>query len=178
LTDRTGPVVRPGRAGDVALLGAIEVRAGERFRSVGMAEVADDGPYDDAFYLEALAGGRLWVAELSGEVVGYAVAHDLDGQPHLEQISVVPEAGGRGIGRSLVHAVEAWARSVGSSSLTLSTFRDVAWNAPYYAGLGFVVVADAQDDPRFRALRDHEIADGLDVEARVIMRLPLAGPGS
>jgi GNAT superfamily N-acetyltransferase len=174
-------VVRSGRVDDVALLGGIEVRAGERFRSVGMDDVADDEPYDDAFYLDALTGGRLWVAELDAEVVGYAVAQDLDGQPHLAQISAGPEAGGRGIGRALVHAVGAWARSVGGTSLTLSTFRAVPWNAPYYAGLGFEPVEDATADPRFRAVRDHEAAEGLDIEARLIMRLrldPGATPGS
>jgi len=29
------------------------------------------------------------VAEDKGEVVGYALALDLDGQPHLEQVSVL-----------------------------------------------------------------------------------------
>jgi len=39
------------------------------------------------------------VAEDKGEVVGYALALDLDGQPHLEQVSVLPDQAGRGVGR-------------------------------------------------------------------------------
>lgn len=167
--------VRPGRPDDIALLGPIEVRAGERFRAIGLDVVADDDPPPPEVYTTAVAEGRLWVAERGRELLGYALAVDLDGQAHLEQVSVVPEAGGHGVGVALVDAVVGWAEDRGATSLTLSTFRDVPWNGPWYERLGFEVDADAVADPRFAAVRRHEAELGLDLDARVVMRRPLHG---
>ncbi len=165
--------VRPAARDDVAGLAAIELAAGERFREVGMGDIADDEPIPEDVLLAALGDGRLWVAELDGQVVGYALGErlGLDGaQHHLEQVSVVPEAGGRGVGAALVEAVAAWARAEGGASLTLTTFRDLPWNAPWYERLGFAAVPDAELDDALRAVRDHEAELGLDVSARVCMR--------
>lgn len=177
-----GVVVRPAVGDDLDLLAPLERAAGERHREVGMDEVADHEPRGRDEYEPALADGRLWVAELDGEVVGYVWALDLDGQPHLEQISVLPEASGRGVGIALVEQVVGWAAEQGGSSLTLSTFRDVVWNGPWYRRLGFADI-DANEvatDERWRDLRVHEAALGLDIEARTIMRRHLGdapGPG-
>jgi GNAT superfamily N-acetyltransferase len=180
---------------DVSRLAPIEVAAGARFRDVGMDAVADDPPPPPEVYAEAIRLGHLWGAELDPPVegvdvrVGYAWALVLDadgrstagrrddppGQHHLEQISVVPEAGGLGVGAALMATVIGWARDDGGESLTLSTFRDLRFNAPWYARFGFDVVpaGEVESDPRWRELRRHEAAAGLDVEARVVMRLRL-----
>ena len=67
--------------------------------------------------------------------------------------------------------MEAWARRRGDHALTLTTFRDVEWNGPYYARLGFEPIPDEQLGPELRAIRDREQADGLDVLPRQAMRL-------
>lgn len=171
--ERSSPVVRPAVPDDVALLAAIEVAAGARFRAVGMDAIADDEPLPDDLLRAARDEGRLWVAELDGVVVGYALGERVGpagAQHHLEQVSVVPEAGGHGVGAALVEAVVDWARSAGGGSLTLATFRDLPWNAPWYERLGFAIVADDALDDALRTVRDHEAAVGLDVSARVCMR--------
>ena len=168
--------VRPATAADVERFAAIEVASGERFRAVGMDDVADDEPFGDDVGLAAVRAGRAWVAELDGEVVGYALAIDLGddvGRPHLEQVSVVPEAGGRGVGAALVAAVVGWAADRGPE-LTLSTFRDVAWNGPWYRSLGFEPIPEPELDGALLTLRDVEAAEGLDVGARWFMRRPTA----
>ncbi len=47
----------------------------------------------------------------------------------------------RGIGGGLMRACMIDARNSGFCALTLTTFRDVAWNAPFYSRLGFFEVA-------------------------------------
>lgn len=161
------------------MLRDIEWAAGERFRDIGMDNVADDEPPPAAQLAEAARRGHLWVAEVDlgtggGPVaVGYAWGVLVGDQHHLEQVSVVPEATGRGVGRALIEHVAAWARSEGGATLTLSTFRDVGWNGPLYAHLGFEEVPEPDADPRWRHLRHEESAAGLDPAARIIMRLPL-----
>ena len=169
--------VRLADAADAAALPMIEAAAGERFRTIPeLAFVADHEPSFSPDVLDpALAEGRVWVAEDKEKLVGYALALDLDGQPHLEQISVLPSWSGRGVGRALIDAVAAWARGSDAPCLTLATYRDVPWNAPLYAHLGWTVVPeeDVVADPRLVAVRDEEAEHGLDPDARVFLRLEL-----
>lgn len=184
MTDRFDVGVRSAEPAELAQLGAIEVAAGARFREVGLDSVAGDEPPPLSLLAEARRRGHLWVATVpsaSGderELVGYVWVLDLGGQPHLEQISVLPEHGGKGVGIALVDRVVAWARSIGGTSVTLSTFIDVPWNGPWYERLGFVAVdADEQtNDQRWIDLRAHEAAAGLDLSRRTVMRRPLRSP--
>ena len=72
----------------------------------------------------------------------------VDGHAHLEQISVLPEHGGQGIGTQLLDAVAGWATGQGHAEVTLTTFRDVPFNAPLYAKRGYEVVPEARVDRR------------------------------
>jgi len=160
-------VIRAARPHEYALLRAIERRAGELFREIGMPEIADDEP-PSADHLAS--GAALYVAtDDADQPVGYALVDLVDGHAHLEQISVVPEHGRRGIGQALVQAVADWARARGDREVTLTTFRDVAFNAPFYARHGFVVLNDEDLTEGLRAVVAKEAADGLDTTVRVVM---------
>lgn len=159
---------------DLAGLAAIEVAAGERFRTLGLDTIADDPGPTVAELEPHVHDGTIWVAEDRGTVVGYATASVVDGDGHLDQVSVVPEAGGRGVGRALITDVHRWAHAQGLPAVTLTTFRDVPWNGPYYRRLGYVDLHDHDIGPELRAIRRAEAAAGLDVLPRVAMRLVLA----
>jgi predicted N-acetyltransferase YhbS len=79
--------------------------------------------------------------------VGYVLASDLGGHVHLDQLSVLPDHGGRGLGTALVDVVMAWARDRGATFVTLTTFRDVSWNGPWYERRGFRVDPGAATEP-------------------------------
>lgn len=81
------------------------------------------------------------------------------------------EAQGRGIGRALVAAVTAEGRQRRLSAVTLTTFRNIPWNAPFYARLGFIEVAGAAMNARLAAVLKHELRRGL--TDRCAMSLPL-----
>ena len=88
--------------------------------------------------------GFLLVASEGDEVVGFAHVVEEDGA-HLEQVAVRRDAGRRGHGSALVRAslLEAGAR--GHATVTLHTYADVPWNAPFYSALGFVETGPAPD---------------------------------
>jgi len=135
----------------VISLPAIEAAAGEAFRSIGMPEVADD-PLPDVQRLKRHASaGRAWVATVDNQVVAYALAVLRDGSAHLEQVSVHPDHAGQRIGANLIDAVTSWARDRGDDRLTLTTFADVPWNAPYYRKLGFRALPDDALGPQLAA---------------------------
>jgi GNAT superfamily N-acetyltransferase len=86
----------------------------------------------------------------------------VDGTAHIAQLSVRPKFMKQGIGRSLVEYACTWAASHGYDAITLCTFTEVPWNAPFYATLGFAEVGDP--GPGLRALRDEPVP--VDVEKR------------
>ncbi len=154
----------------------IEIAAGVLFAEIGMHDVAEDGAHETELLESYVEGGRAWVAEEADTVCGYALADILDGQAHLEQVTVRPEYGRRGVGRQIIDEVADWARACGFRSMTLLTFCDVAWNGPYYRRLGFVDVPDAEMGPELARLRAHEADLGLDTSIRGAMRLSLTAP--
>lgn len=80
----------------------------------------------------------------------------VDGNAHIGQVSVRSSSAHRGIGRSLIDRAAAVASTKGHATTTLTTFRDVAWNAPYYRRLGFVVMKEDEVGPELRAVMAEE----------------------
>ena len=76
-------------------------------------------------------------AEEDGVVVGFAHLTFPDGFAHLEQLDVLATHHRRGIGSALVRAAMEEARWTGHDRLSLCTYRDLPWNGPFYARLGF-----------------------------------------
>jgi GNAT superfamily N-acetyltransferase len=172
---RAGPAperatIRPARVSDLPLLPDIERAAGEQFRGLGMAAVADDEPPAPTVLQQYLDRGAVWVAaDPDDRPVGYLLLDDVDGATHIEQVSVHPSLARRGLGRALIETAVQRARARGHRRVTLTTFTDVPWNAPYYRRLGFSVVPSDDQGPELRRLRAHEARIGLDRWPRVAM---------
>jgi GNAT superfamily N-acetyltransferase len=167
--------VRLAAPGEVAALPAIERSAARLFRDSGLRGDFLDRVREVDELDPAQREGRLWVAvSPDGTPVGFALATVLGTAPHLEEIDVHPEHGRQGLGTRLVAAVVAWARARNATALTLSTFRDVPWNAPFYARLGFRMLEPEALGAELRGLVAREAAAGLPVERRCVMRLELA----
>jgi len=171
-------MIRLARPDDLPELAEVESAAGLLFRDIGMDVVADDAPPTVAELTPYAADGRAWVFTGPGDrPVAYLLVDVVDGHAHLEQVSVRPEYARRGIGRRLVEVVREWARAHGFAELSLTTYAEVPWNGPYYARLGFEVVADEELTDGLRAIRATEAAKGLDAWPRVVMRQRLgSGP--
>jgi GNAT superfamily N-acetyltransferase len=83
--------------------------------------------------------GFLLVIEVGeGEVAGFVHVLELDGICHLEQLSVAPEHSRQGLGRALLESAKQQAGERGYQQISLRTYADVPWNAPFYATAGFV----------------------------------------
>lgn len=169
-------VIRTARVDDLPVLGGIERAAGALFGDLGMAAVADDNPLSLSELTPFQAEGRAWVAtDERDEPVGYLLVEVVDGCAHVEQVSVHPGQGRQGVGRRLLDAADTWASGHGLEALTLTTYAEVPWNAPYYARLGFEVLSEADLTPGLRRVRKREEAAGLTAWPRVAMRRPVLG---
>ncbi|WP_128380074.1 GNAT family N-acetyltransferase [Streptomyces cavernae] len=168
--------IRQAVAADLPRLQDIERSAGEPFRALGMPEIADDEPPGVDVLERYRSAGRCWVAEGTEDgipVVGYLIGEPVDGSFHIEQVSVHRSAARRGVGRALIAYVADHARDGGLAGLTLTTFREVPWNAPYYERIGFRVLDESELTPGLRKIRATEAEHGLDRRPRVCMRREL-----
>lgn len=168
---RTDYMIRLAREAELACLQAIELAAARLFDGTGVLPEGDAAPTPPVTLREGVHAGLLWVAaDAADRPVGFALVRFVDAAPFLQEMDVHPDHGRRGLGTRLVHTVCDWARAAGYAHVTLTTQRNIPWNAPFYARLGFTVVAEAAYTPGLRAALDAEVAAGLDRATRVVMR--------
>ncbi|MEU2876411.1 MULTISPECIES: GNAT family N-acetyltransferase [unclassified Streptomyces] len=166
--------IRPPRVSELPLLQDIERAAGQRYHDIGMPEIAEDEPLALDELARYLHDGAAWAAVDAADVpVAYLIADRVDGNFHVEQVSVHPGSARRGVGRALLEHLADHARSRQAPALTLTTFADVPWNAAYYTRCGFRVLAEDMLTPGLREIRAREAAHGLDRWPRVCMRRDL-----
>lgn len=127
--------IRPARAADLAAMEAIEDDADVRFEAYPTLALPVDRSMESEI-LDAISQGLAFVAE-EQEMLGFVYASVADDSVFVEELSVRRSAAGRRLGAALLESLESVARRRGLAALTLTTFRDVAWNAPYYRRLGF-----------------------------------------
>jgi len=162
--------IAPAREQHLPDLPAIELGAAQLL--VGHAtESALNETTDLCHFRQAVTGGRLWVALADETPVGFVHVVLLpSGAPHLEEIDVLPSHGRRGVGRRLVEVACNWTARQGHAALTLTTFRDVPFNMPFYASCGFLEVPAVDLDAELTAMVELEAKRGLDPSRRVVMR--------
>lgn len=165
----SGYSIRPRKSADDEQLVRVENAASELFRTHGYPEVADHG-LDVAALRRLIDGRHVWVAAaFDDRPVGFAVASPIADHLHLAELSVDPVHGRQGLGRALVETVTEAATQQGLAGVSLTTFRDLSFNQPYYEKLGFRELAVDQADPRLAARLSAELPAGVDISSRVLM---------
>lgn len=157
--------IRAAEASDLELLEEIDDRAEALFRAAQYE--LPDIPFDEAAVRHAKV---IFVA--GRPPVGYIHLDEVDGMAYVAELAVLPKWMRRGIGTGLIERACEWARGNGYRVITLTTYADVPWNAPYYAARGFLEMTHAP--PGLAAIREHEKTLGLDdVGRRIVMRREL-----
>jgi GNAT superfamily N-acetyltransferase len=164
-SDATITVRRWHPATDLARLAEVTTAADVLFADHGLSLPPDDPT------AELLRAEHVLVA--GSPAVGVATLITVDGRAHLAALAVHPAHGRRGIGSQLLTAACAEAAKAGHSEMTLTTFADVPWNAPWYAARGFAELPVDTWGPGLRAVWAAERAAGIIVAPRVAMIRPL-----
>lgn len=131
-------VIRPAREADLVFLAAIEREAASLFPPDRIPPASATVPLDQLH--ESIALNLLFVAEKDKAIVGFASCRECDNYLHLDEMSVHPSHGRRGIGKSLVLSIVEEARERSVLGITLTTFADIIWNAPFYNKVGFTTL--------------------------------------
>lgn len=166
--------IRFAQSEDLPLLSDIERSASTLFQNTPYSFLANAAPLPLAVVKQWFQEGQIWVAVNQQDLpVGFAIATEVDGTLYIAEIDVDPVWGQRGIGGKLVETVCAWAKVQNYQIVSLSTFRDLKWNAPFYEKLGFRILDESELSNAFQKLRTKEAESGLPIGDRAIMYLEL-----
>jgi GNAT superfamily N-acetyltransferase len=160
-----GIVIRWAEKEDLAGLVEVELAADRMFAELGIIF-----PPGTTMIEECDEPERVIVA--GRPAVGFALLGQIDGLTHLDQLAVHPDHGRHGVGTLLLEAV-CDAAAATTTAVTLTTYRDVPWNAPWYGKRGFAVLPYEKWGPEMVKLVEHERALGIEVAPRVVMRRDL-----
>lgn len=170
-----GYTIRSARVEELTLLAHIEQSAAVRFLDTPYAFLVDAKPMSLDFVQQRFQVGQVWVAvDQQDTVIGFAVTREVDDTLYLQEIDIEPKHGQKGLGYALVDTVRSWAKLSNYDVMSLSTFRDLAWNAPFYSKLGFRILDESELTAGFQQIRRQEREAGLPICDRVIMHCDLA----
>lgn len=110
----------------------------------------EDVPFEEEAVMAALQpllqpgdAGRVWVVELAGATIGYVAlcfgySIEFGGRDaFVDEMYLVPEHRGTGIGTAVLNTVAARARELGARALHLEVARDNARARRLYRSMGF-----------------------------------------
>ena len=162
--------IRLGSADEIHKVAPLEQAAAEAYRTIGMDAIADDAPIPESVLLEAAEEQRFWVAVEYGVLKAYLLGDFLPQSLHIDQVTVHPDASRRGLGALMIESVSADPRAKERGLITLTSFANVPWNAPYYERIGFIDI-DRKDWPEGVAEKvAAEEEKGLAAWPRVVMQ--------
>ena len=140
--------VRVARNPDCPGLPDIERSAAQIFVDFGMPDVASGEITAAEAWEPHCANETIWVAVDSDDRPIAFLASGI--QPpvlFIYELAVRREWQRRGIGRALLAKAADYAKGKGLYGVGLTTFCDVPWNGPYYAGQGYDLVQDEDLPP-------------------------------
>ncbi|KAH8678869.1 putative acetyltransferase [Tricladium varicosporioides] len=162
--------IRSARPSDIPLLERVERSAAEIFRTVGLDHLLDGDMMNPSVLAKMAAMNHLWIAVNDwDQPIGFLGGHDIEGKFHLAEVSVAREFQGRGVGRALMATMVEQAQREGYKAITLTTFRNVPWNGPWYRRLGFSEVDEKNVDHYYLSILENEAEHGLDRSSRCVM---------
>ena len=162
--------VRLAELAEIPQLNDVEADAGRSFLGLpDFAFVADYPLPEEEAYFPFIRERRAFACDEGGRILGFVLMGEVDGRGHVFQVSVRRGHQRRGLGRLLMARGEDWARSRGFSEVSLTTFRDVPWNGPAYARLGYSQVPDGMAGAELAAILANERAIGLFRQVRIAM---------
>lgn len=166
-----GYSISTGRSEDIPAIIAVDIAASALFEATGLLTGDALKDHVPAELLEReIEGKNVFVARNQhGWPVGFALIRIRRNGIYLDQVSVHPDHGRKGIGRALVIRVLTEAELRKLPHVSLSTFRTVPWNGPFYASLGFREIPSSRLEPYMREIEQAQ-RPFMDVSTRCFMR--------
>lgn len=159
--------IRLARPDELHLLAAIEIDAFWALHEAGAVD-CDPTSLSLDVLTQSLADQLLFVAvDIEDQPFGFLAGIRKDGSVHIAELDVVRRWQKRGVGRRLMEAAIAAARTQDVVGLTLTTDRQAAFNA----SMGFRILEDEERPAVLTQILENEFAHGADPARRMAMVL-------
>jgi ribosomal protein S18 acetylase RimI-like enzyme len=170
--------IRLSRVDELSIAHQIDDAAARLFAEAGLPiDVPDEHPFvreERARWRKAAEHEGVYFAAVDGVAAGFVVLGAIDDHAYLDQLSVVPEYGRRGIGRALLEHACSLARVGQAGEIWLTTYAHLPFNRQFYESAGFGVVPERNWGPELRrAIEAQRLVLPLP-EQRIAMRRTLA----
>jgi GNAT superfamily N-acetyltransferase len=172
--------LRAGTPADIDALCAIDDDASELFVLAGLRlNRADEHEFEAAersrWQTSLALGGTLIALDSDATPIGFAASGTRDGEPYLDQLSVLRDFMRLGVGTCLLSATEQVFWRAGARSLWLTTYAHLSWNRPFYERNGYLRMPERDCGPDMRRELDYERAWLPEPGHRIAMRKDLIG---
>jgi ribosomal protein S18 acetylase RimI-like enzyme len=126
-------MIRQARAGEADAVSAVVHAAYQHY----IARIGKPpGPMLDD-YAQRIADGQTWVLEDAERIAGILVLEETPAGMLLDNIAVLPQYQGKGVGRALLEFAEAEARQRGFGAIHLYTHALMTENIALYCRIGY-----------------------------------------
>lgn len=160
---------RAARPEDLVALPAVELSAARAFRGLDVPERVFEEFTPAEAWSARQAAGTLWVSASASGIQAFLGGTAHGPRLHIDEFAVAQEHQGQGIGRRMLDGVIAEARARGFARISLTTFRSVPFNAPFYASAGFRIWSPAPPD--IETALANEAARGLKDRCAMVLDL-------
>ncbi|GAA5104228.1 GNAT family N-acetyltransferase [Wohlfahrtiimonas larvae] len=166
--------IREARSGDVEYLPEIERSAAQIFKqNQELAWLADHDVQPASLHQNYIQARNSWVAVHDDIPVGFINGVEYNKTFHICELSVTEAWQSQGVGRALLQAVEQIMQERGITIITLTTFKDIPWNAPFYERQGYEKLEDEALSIFLTDILDEEIESGFEPHSRCAMQKQL-----
>ncbi len=163
--------IRLANLSDVRLLPDIEKSAAQTFLGYEkFSWIAQGNVQTEQDHLNFIQQKMEWVAvNGSDEPIGFINVEKHANSLHICELSVCQRWQGQGIGKQLITHIIDVALVQKIPAITLTTFCDIPWNAPYYQRLGFNIIKHGNVPTELNSILQHEMDAGFQVDERCAM---------
>lgn len=166
----SGYRIRLARVEDAAAFHRVEDDAASLLRGEpSLAGTVIPPTASAADHARIIAKGRSLAALHDDGIIGFAAIRTVGRELHLAELSVARAHQRCGVGSLLIRAMMIDARNSGYRAITLNTYRDIPWNAPFYARFGFVEVENFEGRDYLAEGREGAAALGVPMDRRCAM---------
>ena len=154
--------LRQTQIDDAIKLPVIEQSAGQLFSTLeDLKWISESDVQGVETHLEFINQHDHWVAvNHDNEPVGFIMTQTLPDSLFIHELSVSQDWQNNGIGKLLIQKVKDEAKARKFDAVTLTTFRHVPWNAPYYQRLGFSILPENEVPHSLQEILDDEVERG------------------
>ncbi|UTW55276.1 GNAT family N-acetyltransferase [Kordiimonas sp. SCSIO 12610] len=154
---------------DIPRIIEIEQHGGRKFSDIGMEWVTERPSSNSRDITEGINAKSIFVAVNDHTLAGFIHLGMVDNHGHIFEVSVDYELQGKGVGKLLMNSAEEWAKHHNFNAISLTTFKHVAFNGPWYQSLGYIETDPDDKLPELKAIIDSERTSDLNKSERIAM---------